>query len=237
MQRQDDTGGLTSEYRRPLTAVGFTLPRTGCLQHGGNFLTPGCRMRDNTLAEWLANRVACQHSRDPETCPRCTDERRREDSAHEHDMQVRCEWERRMREQQRCYLDDATHERKRGAPQDGPYQSIPNDGSRVLRIGARGLPNSIDDGMIGMYWDFGDEPPGISHVGGHCFYRTAIAADGEEVREKVTNIRCDRCSLDRRCDVFWRCVERRQWRQQQLLLKAQQDMLVAARLDTWRTLT
>ena len=73
--------------------------------------------------------------------------------------------------------------------------SAPRIAAEFEAAGRHGRPCCGDPEvhMIGMYWDFGDEPPGISatrHL--NCFYRTAIAADGEEVREKVTNIRCDR---------------------------------------------
>ena len=141
-----------------------------------------------------------------------------------------------MREQQRCFLEDPSHVRKRGAPEGGPYQLV--DGEVTLRIGARSQLRVWERfGAIGMYWDFGDEPPGLYCKRGHgdALYRIVLTVDGEffeEEEEMIVNIRCSRCTLVERCSE---CVieERRrqhvrqQWRQPKLRLKAQQETMLA----------
>ena len=52
------------------------------------------------------------------------------------------------------------------APEGGLYQLV--DGQVTLRIGARSqLRVGHRFGAIGMYWDFGDEPPGLYCKRGH----------------------------------------------------------------------
>ena len=117
-----------------------------------------------------------------------------------------------MREQQRCFLEDPSHVRKRGAPRGGSYQTAPTGGfssarddGETLRIGARGRA-----GELGMYWDFGDEPPGLYCKRGHGafppLYRIVLTVDGEfdgeffeEEEAWIVNIRCQLCTLVRRC--------------------------------------
>ena len=164
---------------------------------------------------------ACQHDLEQSTCPRGAEARRHQadiDGEGEWRIEFRLEWERRMREQQRCHLEDPSHKRKKGAPTRVPSGSI---GTRDYR------------GPIFMYWDFGDAPPGIRFANEwpRGFHRTTVTANGEEVREQVVNIRCESCSLDEPCSGTHPddriCGIVRQWRQQQVRLKAQQDMLLA----------
>ena len=67
------------------------------------------------------------------------------------------------------------------------------DGEVTLRIGARSQLRVRERfGAIGMYWDFGDEPPGLYCKRGHgdALYRLF-----EEEEEKIVNIRCSSCTL------------------------------------------
>ena len=159
-------------------------------------------------------------------------------------VEERLEWERRMREQQRCFLEDPSHVRKRGAPRGGSYQTAPTGGfssarddGETLRIGARGRA-----GELGMYWDFGDEPPGLYCKRGHGafppLYRIVLTVDGEfdgeffeEEEAWIVNIRCQLCTLVRRCPE---CVEEQQQRQKQPKVQAERMLAWTSGADCKR---
>ena len=217
---------------QPLTALGFELLPRKVWDKDEQGDARGARGLVRFGGQLACENLACKHRLDPETCPRCAAERPRWDREPQQSVERRLEWERRMREQQRCFLEDPSHVRKRGAPEGGLYQLV--DGQVTLRIGARSqLRVGGRFGAIGMYWDFGDEPPGLYCKRGHGddLYRIVLTVDGEffeEEEEMIVNIRCWCCTLVERCSE---CVieeqRRQQWRQPKLRLKAQQEKMLA----------
>ena len=120
------------------------------------------------------------------------------------------------------------HQRKLlGAPMTSTCQWIPNVYGHtqcVPRLGARvrcGGTLAQPTFKYAMYWDFGNEPVGISFEGPGVFFRTAVTADnnGEAVEHCVQNIRCSLCTLQTsrdsairapscRCSVGLSCVSK-----------------------------
>ena len=120
------------------------------------------------------------------------------------------------------------HQRKLlGAPMTSTCQWIPNVYGHtqcVPRLGARvrcGGTLAQPTFKYAMYWDFGNEPVGISFEGPGVFFRTAVTADnnGEAVEHCVQNIRCSLCTLQRQCNS---CTVVQMQRRPQLRLKEQQ---------------